>query len=106
MTTRLRAAVVRRPSLPLTQRDEHDLGLLRESAPHRAALRRLSGEGDLGGDVSEATLLHAVFEAGLAAVREAAEEAGYAELAAQQASESGERKAQSRRRRPAWADEA
>lgn len=101
----MRAAAVRRPSLPLTERDERDLALLRASAPRREALSRLTGEPVTRPDLSEATLLHAVFEAGLAAVREATEEAGYAELAAQQGAEQAERRAEARRRRPAWADE-
>jgi hypothetical protein len=105
VTSRLRTSTVRRPSLPLTERDEQDLALLRTSAPHREALRQLTGEpvGDL--DASEAMLLHAVFEAGLAAVRAATEALGYAELAAQQTAESATRKAEARRRRPAWVDE-
>lgn len=103
MRTRLRAPVVRRSSLPLTERDEHDLALLRSSAPQRAALGRLSGEPLAPADLSEAALLHAVFEAGLAAVREASEDAAYAELAAQQADEDTARRTEARRRRPSWA---
>ncbi len=101
----MRTTAVRRPSLPLTERDEQDLALLRVSAPQREALGRLTGEPVAHGDVSEAVLIHAVFEAGLAAVREATEEAGYAELAAQQMGEVAVRRAESRRRRPAWADD-
>ncbi len=52
-------------------------------------------------DVSESVLLNAVFRVGLQAVREAAQEAGYAELASQRQRE--QRKAN--RRTPAWADE-
>ena len=102
----MRTPAVRRPSVPLTERDERDLGLLRSSGPHREALGRLSGEPIAGADVSEAVLLHAVLEAGLAAVRAATEEAGYAELATQQTAEAAVRRAEARRRRPVWADES
>lgn len=103
--TRMRVAPVRRLSLPLTEHDERELHLLRTSAAHREALGRLIGESVVRTDASEAALIHAVFEAGLAAVREATEEAGYAELAAQQASELAARRAESRRRRPSWAED-
>ena len=105
MTTRLRETAVRRPSLPLSANDERDLALLRTSAAHREALEQLSGEKVLHGTVSEAALLHAVFEAGLTAVREAAEDAGYAQLAAELTTHPVA-KATARRRRPDWADEA
>ncbi|HSF26041.1 MAG TPA: hypothetical protein VLC50_00840 [Actinomycetes bacterium] len=105
MTVRLRAAVVRRPSLPLTERDEQELAALREHRTHLHVLEQLSGVPVTGG-TSEAALLHAVFQAGLAAVREAAEEAGYAEIAAASADRAPEARAAARRRRPTWADEA
>lgn len=111
MATRLRARVTRRPSLPLTARDESDLVVIRSSPSHQRALEDLartpSGQTQT---LSESALLHAIFEAGLDAVRAAAQEAGYAELADQMATEQrdGEvdRRAEARRRRPSWADEA
>lgn len=106
MSTRMHTPVVRRPSLPITERDERDLVLLRGSEAHRAVLERMTGQPVTSGDVSESVLLHAVFEAGLIAVRSAIEDAAYAALAAEQAAEAPERRAQARRRRPTWADEA
>jgi hypothetical protein len=103
--TRFRATVVRRPSLPLTQRDERDLELLRTSALHRESLARLSGEAVAEAEVSESALLHAVFEAGLSAVRAASEEAGYAQLAIEIDAEGDTHRAAARRRRPSWASE-
>lgn len=96
---------VRRSSFPLTERDEQALALLRASEPQREALGRLTGEPVTGADVSEVALIHAVFEAGLTALREATEGAAYAELAAQQVRELAGRRAESRRRRPSWADD-
>jgi hypothetical protein len=52
---------------------------------------------------SEATVLHAVWEAGLKAVLERVEDTGYTQLAAER-EPATERKATARRRRPAWAD--
>ena len=101
----LGAAVVRRPSLPLTARDEEDLALLRSGPERRAHLARLSGEDVAAGDISESALLHAVLQAGLAAIQEAAEEAGYAQLAREQADGADGRRAEARRRTPTWAHE-
>lgn len=99
--------VVRRPNLPLTAKDEADLALLRSSAEFRRALQRMAPSSpDADATLGEAVLLHAVFEAGLAAVRAAAEEEGYQALAAQYAVEGPTRRAAARRRKPAWADEA
>lgn len=107
MTTRTRESTVRRPSLPLTARDEADLAVLRDSEPSRQALARLTGIPTYSSTVSEATLLHAVFTAGLGALRQEAEEAGYAEIAAQQdAAEIAAQRRQARRRSPSWAHEA
>lgn len=100
MATRMRAPIVRRPSLPLTEQDERDLALIRESPAHRHALAQVSGAPD-DAELSEAAVLHSVFEAGLGVIHEAALEAGYAELA--QAWEGS--RDQARRRRPGWADE-
>ncbi|MFT4189647.1 MAG: hypothetical protein QM621_13860 [Aeromicrobium sp.] len=92
-----------RKSLPLTERDVRELAALRASASHRAALMDLSGV-DLTEGSSEAAVLHAVWEAGLKAVLERLEDAGYAEMAAERDQDRHQRVA--RRRRPEWADEA
>lgn len=102
---RFRDAVVRRPSLPLTEQDEHELVRLRESSLHREALARLSGVPQVTSEVSESALLHAVFEAGLVAVRQASEDAGYAQLAVEVEIEGKSHRAAARRRRPSWANE-
>ena len=104
MTTRIRAQIVRRPSLPLTERDERDLALLSSSPGHQEALQRLSGM-ESPSTVSEAAVLHAVFEVGLATIRSAVEEASYAQLAAQQAEAAAQFRAEARRRTPSWAHE-
>lgn len=103
--TRFRAAVVRRPSLPLTEQDERELERLGTSPLHRESLARLSGVPLTETEVSESALLHAVFEAGLAAVRIASEEAGYAQLAVELADQATNHRAAARRRRPSWAHE-
>ncbi|WP_030529644.1 hypothetical protein [Phycicoccus jejuensis] len=106
MATRMQGKVIRRPSLPLTAQDEIDLGLIRTSPSHQRALEQLGADiHDDAASMSESALLHAVFEAGLGAVRAAAAEAGYAELAQQLEADSLERRDISRRRRPRWADE-
>lgn len=109
MVTRLQARVTRRSSLPLTEQDDLTLTRIRTVETYRAALHALSAP--TGGDVpaselSEAALLHAVFEAGLDAVRLGAQEAGYTLLAQERAASAAERRAESRRRPPSWADEA
>jgi hypothetical protein len=91
-----------RKSLPLSERDLHDLALMRGSVAHRAALSRLA-DVDVNEDSSEAALLHAVMEAGIRAVAQQVEAAGYAELAA--GMDTANRKSTARRRRPTWADE-
>jgi hypothetical protein len=105
MATRLNQPTERRTPLALTARDLADLERLREPGPERKALADLA-ESLPQGEVSESLLVHAVFVAGLRAVREAAEELGYAQLAAQEA---GSGEAAERRliagRRPPWAKE-
>lgn len=106
MASRMSEPVVRRPSLPLAAVDEAELALLRESETHRRALALLAPTGPSPVEqVTEAVLLHAIFEAGLAAVRAQAEDEGYRQLAADAEPQSARRR-MSRRRRPAWADEA
>lgn len=106
MGYRMKQSVVRRPSLPLTAEDEADLALLRDSASHRHALVQLT-QLDLhdAEQVRESVLLHAVFEAGLAAIRHVAEAEGYQQLAAEYEQSDAERRRLSRRRPPAWADQ-
>lgn len=101
MATRLNEPTERRTPLPLTARDVADLDKLREPGPEREALGALTAPLPEG-DVSEAFLVHAVFVAGIRAVRDAVEEMGYAELAAQQAAsgEAAERRRIARRRPP------
>ncbi|MFF1878627.1 hypothetical protein [Leifsonia sp. NPDC058230] len=70
------ASTGKRLSVPLTARDLADLDLIRNS-PER--LDALPGDVDAS---SEASLVHAVFIAGLERLREAAEAAGYAAYAA------------------------
>ncbi len=94
-----------RKSLPLTDRDLDDLARLRESPMLRDALAALA-QVRLTESTSEASLLHTVLVAGLRAVQERAQEAGYAELGDDYRTEDVQRRAAARRRRPAWADEA
>lgn len=102
MTMRMTSPVVRRPSLPLTANDEAELVRLREEPQYRQALQQLSGAPVGEGSTTEAALLHAIFAAGLTAVKESAEEAGYAVMAAEQ---DAQRQMEARRRGPTWADE-
>lgn len=76
MTTEILLPAPKRLSLPLSAQDITDLELIRGSAQHLSAL-----PGRVSEQASEAELVHAVFEAGLARVREAIELAGYRELA-------------------------
>jgi hypothetical protein len=104
MATRLNQPTERRTPLPLTARDLADLAKLREPGPEREALANLA-ESLPGGDVSESLLVHAVFVAGLRAVREAAEERAYVEAATEKQASAEEDFQVARRRRPSWADE-
>lgn len=104
MATRLNEPTERRTPLPLTARDLEDLGRLREPGPQREALSALATALPEG-DVSEALLVHAVFVAGLRAVREAAEAASYEADAADRHTRANADRAAARRRRPSWADE-
>lgn len=69
-----------RTSLPLSERDSSDLALLRGSKAHRAALSRLV-EVDLAEDSRDGALVHAVMEAGIKAVGDEVEAAGYVQVA-------------------------
>lgn len=90
-----------RKSLPLSERDLHDLAVLRGSHAHRVALSQLA-DVDVTEQSSEAAMLHAVLEAGIKAVERLVEDAGYAQIAA---AATEDRQATARRRRPSWADE-
>lgn len=82
MKSRMSRSVVRRPSLPLNADDERDLISLKMYPHFRMALAELAAsEPDPSIDVSEGVLLHAVFEVGMAAVRERAEFMSYQESA-------------------------
>jgi len=100
----MRTPTVRRPSLPLTQRDELDLARLRAPGYLNALERLVAPATDLA-DASEAVLLHAIFQAGVNAVQEAVADAGYAALADQLADEADDRRLAARRRQPGWSDE-
>ena len=91
-----------RKSLPLSERDLVELANLRASEQYQDALSRVGGE-QVTAATSEAVVLHAVWQAGLKAVREQLEADGYAELARDRSDETARQVA--RRRRPAWAEE-
>lgn len=93
---------VTRKSLPLTSADQEDLAKFRDSQVYRDALAQRSGVPITAGD-SEASLLHSVLVAGLKAVREQVEAAGYEQIASEQ--DLSARLASARRRTPAWAEE-
>jgi hypothetical protein len=75
MTSETSLPAPKRLSLPLSAQDIKALNLIRGSAQHLSAL-----PGKVSENASEAELVHAIFEAGLARVREAIELAGYLEL--------------------------
>jgi hypothetical protein len=104
MATRLNEPTGRRTALPLTARDETDLAKLREPGPERDALSSLAAALPEG-DVSEALLVHAVFVAGLRAVREATEAASYEADAVDRHTRADADRAAARRRPPTWTDE-
>ena len=91
-----------RKSLPLSSRDLDDLQTLRGSTTHRVALSDLAGEVVTDAS-SDAAVLHAVWEAGINAVRDRVEDEGYAEMAKDRNVHTG--RASARRRRPAWAED-
>lgn len=105
MTAQLseQAAGIKRYSVPLSPQDRADLELIRRS-PER--LRSLPLP--VNAESSDASLVRAVFEAGILAVNEAAMEKGYAALAAdlEYQKEAQERfRGRSRSRKPANADD-
>lgn len=106
MTTRIQTPVVRRTSLPLTEQNERDLSKIRESSSYQMALEQLSDIKISKVKMSEAALLNAIFEVGIAAVQQKAELAGYAEIASSLSEvELKQHRNESRRRRPSWSEE-
>jgi hypothetical protein len=105
--SRLTEQAKTRKSLPVTEKDLADIARLREETPEREALCELSGI-VVGESIAEAALLRMIFEAGLRAIREKAEELAYASAAEDRLSsgDADENRRIARRRRPAWADEA
>ena len=69
-----------RKSLPLTEKDLADIARLREETPEREALSEMVGI-IVVESVAEAALLRMIFETGLRAIREKAEELAYASAA-------------------------
>lgn len=92
-----------RKSLPLTASDVRDLAFMRDSSEYRRALHEMTGV-EIDEGTSEAAYLHAVLDVGLKALREHAEDSGYAAIAAEQG-EASTRRRTARRRVPAWANE-
>lgn len=106
MTTRITSPVQRRSSLPLTEANESDLSTLLESSSYQMALEKLTGTKIVDQEISSSALLHAIFEAGMAAVKKTAELEGYAQIASEISVSSTQQKwKEVRRRRPTWADE-
>lgn len=107
MASRLTEPASVRKSLPLTDKDLADIARLREETPEREALSEMAGV-VIVESVAEAALLRMIFEAGLRAIREKAEERGYASAAEDRlaSGEADEARRIARRRRPASATEA
>lgn len=106
VVSRLTEPAKTRKSLPLTEKDLADVARLRQETPEREALSEMAGIVVVEG-VAEAALLHMIFEAGLRAIRERAEERAYASAAEDRlaSADMDEARRIARRRRPAWADE-
>jgi len=103
--SRLTESAKTRKSLPLTEKDLAAVARLRQETPEREALSEMAGIVVEG--VAEAALLHMIFEAGLRAIRERAEERAYASAAEDRlaSGDTDEARRIARHRRPAWADE-
>lgn len=104
MTARMSERAVKRPPLPLTERDVADLNKLRGEPPTWEALWRLARQEAPTDEVTESVVIHAIFMVGLRAVQEAAEAGSYAAEAEDRRGEDAERRAVARRRRPGWAE--
>ena len=105
VVSRLTEPAKTRKSLPLSEKDLADIARLREETPEREALSEMAGV--VVESVAEAALLRMIFEAGLRAIREKAEERAYASAAEDRlaSGEADETRRIVRRRRPAWVDE-
>lgn len=105
VVSRLTEAAKTRKSLPLSEKDLADISRLREDTPERAALCEMFGASAMESPV-EAALLRMIFEAGLRAIREKAEERAYASAAEDRraSGEAGEARLVARRRPPSWAE--
>jgi hypothetical protein len=90
--------VARRLPVPLTERDEYELAVLRSE--YQPLIQQMLGVPD---SPSDAALVHAVFDLGLQQIREARRNAAYAALAATYDDRTSRRVA--RRRRPLSADD-
>lgn len=106
IVSRLAEPAKTRKSLPLTEKDLANIARLREETPEREALSEMTGVVVME-SVAEAALLRMIFEAGLRAIRERAEEMSYASAAEDRLSggDADENRRIARRRPPAWADE-
>lgn len=84
MASRLSGSVVRRPSLPLTAADEADLAALRQS-PEMLRILSKRCQREIPSDHTEGSVLQALLEAALRAIKEEAQEEsmdlGYQDLA-------------------------
>jgi hypothetical protein len=106
MVARFTEPATTRKSLPLTEKDLADIARLREETPEREALSEMAGI-VIVESVAEAALLRMIFEAGLRAIHEKAEERAYASAAEDRLASGGADEARriARRRRPAWVSE-
>lgn len=104
--SRLMKPAKTRKSLPLTDKDLAGIARLRQDTPERDALCELAGIA-ITESVAEAALLRMVFEAGLRAISEKAEEKAYANAAEDRlaSGEADEARRIARRRPPAWVSE-
>lgn len=106
MATRMNERAVRRPTLPLTERDERDLAAIRTAPEYQAAMATALGlDPSQTPDVTDSVVLHFIFTRGLESLQDEIEAAAYERLAEARRSTATTRKAIARRRRPAWADE-
>jgi ectoine hydroxylase-related dioxygenase (phytanoyl-CoA dioxygenase family) len=106
VVSRLTEPAKTRKSLPLTEKDLADIARLREEIPQREALSEMVGFVVVE-SVAEAALLRMIFEAGLRAIHEKAEERAYASAAEDRlaSGEADETRRIARRRRPDWANQ-
>jgi hypothetical protein len=106
MATRITSPVQRRTSLPLTKGNESDISILLESSAYQRALEELSGTKIIDQEVSTSALLHAVFEAGMSAVKASAEMEGYSQIAKGISKDKLQQpRKDARRRTPIWSAE-